>query len=245
MDALTNYYISGNTVVVDASELASKITLNSYIFTGRILPAGSPCLPSVASLTSTQFCFINADASSSVAFELPADSLPYYAGAGDSFDVTNNTPKTIIIRQITSAFDAGVLPAPNGQTIDKPYFQTKKASPGYYNDNPLLPANSTTQGLWHDDYSKAIHGFGRPIYSFAYDDALDQDGTIHDPDNLSPATMRITIGDFSGTNIPDPFTDPLTPTPCSILLEQIAPSITIMLRFRQERPLRMFTVPIA
>lgn len=80
VDALTNYYISGNTVVVDASELASKITLNSYIFTGRILPAGSPCLPSVASLTSTQFCFINADASSSVAFELPADSLPYYAG---------------------------------------------------------------------------------------------------------------------------------------------------------------------
>lgn len=72
----------------------------------------------------------------------------------------------------------------------------------------MLPANSTTQGPWYDDYSKAIHGFGHPIYSFAYDDALDQDGTIHDPDNLSPATMRITIGDFSGTNIPDPFTDP-------------------------------------
>ena len=211
VDALTNYYISGNTVVVDASELGSKVPLTNYIFTGSILPAGSTC-PLVGVLATTQFCFVNGDGTNSVAFELPTDSLPYYAGAGDSFDATNNTPKAIIIRQITSAFDAGLLPAPDGQTIDKPYFDTKKASPGYYNDNPLLPTNSTVQGPWYDDYSKAIHGFGRPIYSFAFDDALDQDGTIHDPDGISPATMRITIGDFTGTDIPDPFTDPNTYT---------------------------------
>tara|TARA_B100000989_G_scaffold293741_1_gene271595 strand:+ start:152 stop:703 length:552 start_codon:yes stop_codon:yes gene_type:complete len=57
----------------------------------------------------------------------------------------------------------------------------------------------------------------RPIYAFAYDDALQQDGTLHDTNVASPAPARLTIGSFSGTNVPNPFVDPNTYTVLNLI----------------------------
>lgn len=189
---LWNYY-QNNTLVIDCSELKSiRPDIENFIFTGKVV--------------GDKFIFTNGIPKDTVSIAKPEHSTPFFAGAGGSFDAENNTPKAIIIRQLTSAFEVGLLPAPDGTTIDKKYFSALKTS--FYQHNKLLPPESTKQGPWYDLYSKALHSFGdkQPVYTFAYDDALGQDGTLHSPNANNPSAS-ITLGDMTGITIPDPYTD--------------------------------------
>lgn len=189
IDALWDYYRTA-TITIDCSELASKIKLNDYQFTGKV--------------EGGHFVFKNKDGSSTVTLTKPDDSRPFFAGAVGSFDAENNTPKAIIIRELTAAFDVGLLPAENGAVLNKIYFNDAKSS--YYTNNQWVPSDS---GPWFDLYAKALHSIGdnQPIYTFAYDDALGQDGTLHDANGSTPSQATIRIGDMRGSNIPNPYDD--------------------------------------
>lgn len=199
-DFLWDYY-STKTLGIDTGELqGAGVKLNDYLFTGKV------------DKDSQRLIFTNAsDPSLRVSFAKPKRSVPWFAGAVDEFDASNNTPKAIIVRQLTSAFDVGLLPAEDAAILDRAYFDRAREEGKYYNENPLLPKDSPT-GPWFDLYSAALHMFGadQPIYTFAYDDALGQDGTLHDPNPLEMSQATITIGDMSGTVIPRPFEDTKT-----------------------------------
>lgn len=185
-------------------------TLNSYIFTGKVD-------------SSDNFAFSNSDGCT-VKLSNP-QSISFFAGAVGTFDAPNNTPKAIIVREITSAFDVGLLPAPDNtvlglsKDIESPagsgehipnmdnYFIKNLHAANYYKDNPL---NTTTgTGPWYDLYSEALHSYGHnhPIYTFAYDDTLGQDGTIHEGTGTNPGKVTVTLHDLTGTVIPDPLVE--------------------------------------
>lgn len=193
IDYLWKYYRT-HKLIVDATEIKDAFRLDDYIFTGQVV--------------GDNFVFNNHANNYQVVITRPETATPFFAGAGDSFDAENNTPKAIIIRQLTSAFEVGLLPTADGIKIDKNYLSNNKTN--YYKDNPLLP--KTIEGPWYDLYSKALHSLGekQPIYTFAYDDALGQDGTLHDPDGDKPSTATLTIGDMTGSVIPNPLQDTQT-----------------------------------
>ncbi|GAB4270418.1 MAG: hypothetical protein Tsb0018_02580 [Opitutales bacterium] len=190
MDVVWDYYRT-NTIRIDCSELINLFAMDDYILTGRVV--------------GDNFEFVNQSGTYSISIPKPDNSMPFFAGAGGVFDAENNTPKAIIVRQITSAFEVGLLPAANNAMVDRAYFDANRDI--FYNNSAFLP--QTEQGPWYDLYSKALHSFGeeQPIYTFAYDDALGQDGTLHDPNANNLSTAVITIGDLSGTNVPNPYAD--------------------------------------
>jgi hypothetical protein len=187
-DFVWDYY-KNNTVSVNVSELKSIAPLDDYIFTGKVN-------------NQNEFVFENQTKTNRVVIAKPKTSIPFFAGAQESFDAENNTPKAIIVRELTSAFEVGLLPAPSGTELSRQYFEKNRAI--YYQGNPFLPKESGKQA-WYDLYSKALHSVGvnEPIYTFAYDDALGQDGTLHDYNSKSPGTVTVTLGDMTGTAIPE------------------------------------------
>lgn len=197
---------NGKTLPVACDDGAFSLT--DYTFTGKIDPI------------TNNFVFKNTDGCE-VKIAKPK-SISFFAGAVGSFDAPNNTPKAIIVRELTSAFDVGLLPAPTGTTFSLPkeVIQDGKYIPNpdnyliknlhaghYYQSNPLL--NSGNTGPWYDLYSKALHEYGHehPIYTFAYDDALGQDGTIHEGNGENPGKVTITLHDLTGTDIPNPLVE--------------------------------------
>ncbi|QFY42478.1 hypothetical protein F6R98_07445 [Candidatus Methylospira mobilis] len=185
----------GNALSVDCSELQGILPLSSYIFTGSVD-------------SQNRFVFTNGNPGENVIINQPQDSVPFFGGSGESFNAANNTPNAIIIRELTSAFEVGLLPAPAGTLLNRAYFSANHGS--FYNNNSLL---SNSGGPWYDLYSKALHGYGtsQPIYTFAYDDALGQDGTLYDSNSSYPG-VTVTLHDMSGTVIPNPYSDPNTYT---------------------------------
>lgn len=185
-------YYQSHSLSVDCTELAAP---NNQIFTGHVNGAN-------------QFVFTAASGSPTVAINLPSNSEPFFAAAGGSFDAQNNTPQAIIIRDLTAATVTGLLPAPSGTILGRNYFASNMSR--YYTANSLLPAAGQTTGPWYDLYSKALHSFGVPIYTFAYDDILGIDGTVAASNTANPA-VTITLADLTGT--PIPHTTPTPPTP--------------------------------
>ena len=140
----------------------------------------------------------------------PSTSIPFFAGAQESFNAANNTPRAIIVRELTSAFEVGLLPAHPDTILNKDYFIKAKTYPGFYKTNEYLPEKAKAgRGPWYDLYSKALHEAAgeSPVYTFAYDDALAQDGTLTDSSGLKPHLAQITIGDLTGVTIPNPKID--------------------------------------
>ncbi|HLF66215.1 MAG TPA: hypothetical protein VI522_01225, partial [Gammaproteobacteria bacterium] len=145
-----------------------------------------------------------------VNLEKPENSVPFFAGAVGTFDHENDTAKSIIVRQLTSAFTVGLLPAPDNTLLDIAYFEANKEK--YYQDNIILTeAGQARGGPWYDLYGRALHSYQKPIYTFAYDDALGQDGTLHVSVHEGITTpTRITVGDMRNQDgivpIPNPYT---------------------------------------
>lgn len=194
IDALWQYYNQkGQTVVIDTSELKGNPDapqLDDYQFIGHVNNKG-------------QFVFSNGNPEHTVTLDKPATKA-FFAGATGVFNASNNTPKAIIVRQLTSAFEVGLLPADNGTVLDHDYFLKMKDD--FYHDNDYLKTGNT--GPWYDLYSRALHSVSgldkEPIYTFAYDDALGQDGTLHDSNADNIGTATITLGNLKGTFIPRP-----------------------------------------
>lgn len=125
------------------------------------------------------------------------DSLKSYNFFGPGtfpFDTPNKTVKSIIVKDITAAFTVNMLPAPNGDTLNKPY-----NSNNFYKTNPLQNA-PTNSGPWYNLYTRAMHSAVPVMYAFAYDDVLGQDGTLSGRDTTQTAV--VTIGDLGDMNIP-------------------------------------------
>ncbi|MCF6807083.1 beta-1,3-glucanase family protein [Thiotrichales bacterium 19S9-12] len=138
----------------------------------------------------------------SVSIPKQTSSRPFFSGAVGDFDAANNTPKAVIVRELSSATVVGLLPAPNGTILNRQYFSNNKDK--YY-------LKGTNAAQHYDLYAKALHSFGNdhPIYTFAYDDALAQDGTLHDPtpNGENPSTAVITLGAVNQdvNNLPNVF----------------------------------------
>jgi len=191
IDTIWKYY-EINTIKVDCSEIAGDKDFNpklkDYLFTGQV--------------KDDKFTFSNSGDEVVLPIAKP-ESISFFAGAQGSFDFPNHTVGAIIARALTAAFDAGLLPADNDITLSKDYFKSKHAD--FYKDNSNL---ETKGGPWFDLYSKAFHNFkGQPIYTFAYDDILGQDGTLHDSNVNNIGKVSVTIGDMTGTKLPDPYID--------------------------------------
>lgn len=183
----TTYYQS-HTLNIDATELSPP---NNQIFTGHVNGAN-------------QFVFTGANGSPTVTINLPSSSYPFFGAAGDSFNTSNNTPQAIIVRDLTSAAITGLLPTSSSNILNSSFFASQRSN--FYTNNPLLPAAGQNTGPWYDLYSKALHSFNSNIYTFAYDDLLGTSGTVAANMSDSPSVV-ISLGDLTGTTIPDPFTD--------------------------------------
>lgn len=179
---------SGNSLTIDMSELAQF--RNAPIFHG--VTEGD------------QFVFTNS-AGVTVRIRKPESSASFFGGAGGSFDAPNNTPEAIIVRQLTSAFEIGLLPRTGDTLLKFVDSNHQQVYAPYYQTNAHWPAHT---GPWYDLYSKALHSFDvdgtQPIYTFAYDDALGQDGTIHvEGDKVQASPLEVTLHDMRGVTIPE------------------------------------------
>ncbi len=186
----------GNKIKIDYSELAGdrdfqpKLS-NEYIFEGHT--------------EGDKFIFSNQGNEKSIEIVKP-HSISFFAGAQGSFSFPNHSIGAIIARELTSAFDAGLLPAEDDALLKKSYFESKKGE--FYKANPNIKGDNSSP--WYDVYSKAFHSFeGQPVYTFAYDDALGQDGTLRNPNKDAIGKVTVKIGDLSGLNIPNPYEDSL------------------------------------
>lgn len=142
-------------------------------------------------------------------------TFPFFAGAQFNDDgEANLTPGAIIVRQFTAAFDVGILPInfTAGNYMTQAYFISQKNLNRYYMPNLEWP---TSNGPFYDLYSKAIHSFkdinnnSYPLYSFAYDDELGQDGTLNTNVEQKNSYLIVTLSNVD-LPIPNPYNDPIT-----------------------------------
>lgn len=189
IDTVWDYYQkdTGNTLKIDVRELAPPNSdPKNYLFEGQVDDAG---------------VWVFKSPLEEVKIEKPNNSIPFFAGDGDTFHHGDNPAKAVLVKNITAAFTVGLLPAPSGTTFSPDYFAAHKNK--YYEHNPILNQDHT--GPWHDLYGKALHDFKLPIYTFAYDDLLAQDGTLHVDKGIATPTV-ITLKNMAGMTIPNPYT---------------------------------------
>lgn len=137
-------------------------------------------------------------------------TFPFFAGAGFNDDgEVNNTAGAIIVRQFTAAFDVGILPInfTAGNYMTQAYFISQKNLNKYYTINTEWGAPGANNGPFYDLYSKAIHSFSHPLYSFAYDDELGQDGTLNTNVEQKNSYLIVTLSNVN-LPIPNPYNDP-------------------------------------
>lgn len=202
-----NFYNAGNQLRIDATEICASFGPG----------CASPSFPAYYHFTGTvdgggNFNFVNDTANFTFTINAPppTNCNPFFAGGGfNDTGEANNTPGAIIIRQFTSAFDVGILPKnfPTGTFMNQAYFVSQKSS--YYTNNPQWGAPGATNGPFYDLYSKALHSFGYPIYTFAYDDELGQDGTLVGNVETLNTSVVITLEGVD-TLVPNPYEDPTT-----------------------------------
>ena len=133
-----------------------------------------------------------------------AISTGFFMPGQEPFSTANHSVKSVIVKNLTAAFSAGLLPADDQVVLNSAFFKAHKDS--YYRDNPLIDNNG---GPWYDLYSKGIHAAIPITYAYAYDDVLGQDGTLNSQNNAEP--IVVTIGNMGGVPIPNPYT-PAGPT---------------------------------
>ena len=196
----TKYGVNGQSYVDEIWDHYKTKTLNIDISELQQVGPNTYCRGQVNS-SSLDFVF-TCDNGETVVLPKQTSSRPFFSGAVGDFDATNNTPKAIIVREFSSASVVGLLPAPDGVVLNRQYFDANKHK--YYLKN-------TSSAQHYDLYAKALHSFGNdhPIYTFAYDDALAQDGTLHDPtpNGENPSTAVITLGAVNQdiNNLPNVF----------------------------------------
>ena len=199
IDSVWDYY-KNKTVKIDCSILQGDDKVDTttkdllekggYIFEGHV--------------EGDNFKFTNKGQTFTLPIGKP-DSVSFFAGSQGTFEFENHTVGAIIAKELTAAFISGLLPTGDGDELNNQYFIDKKAADKFYQDNPYL--KNRDGGPWYDLYSKAFSSFKEDLYTFAYGDALHEDGTLHSPDADNIGKVSVTIGDMTGTTLPDPYID--------------------------------------
>jgi len=200
IDTLINYY-SNNSVYINCTELNES---GMQIFdTYSVTPSqdiGAYFFKGKLDLSNNMWIFTNSPKSPRLPI-IDTIRMGYvktgnFFGPGTTpFDTPNKTVKSIVVKNITSAFTVNMLPAKNGDTLQKKFYNKNL----FYklNTRQNSPINS---GPWYNLYTRAVHGAIPIIYAFAYDDVLGQDGTITTRDTTK--TIKITIGNLGNMIIP-------------------------------------------
>ena len=200
---VVNYYAAGNTLSIDCKEVFPAGTpANVYTFTGTI--------------TNGQFVFQNSPTTGSptvVSIDLAHAPSSQFFGPGQApLDTPNKTVRSVIVKNLTALFSVGLLPAPTGTALSPSYFTTQMTNKTYYKQNSIL-ANPPYQGYqyskgpWYDLYAQAIHQTAaNPVYAFAFDDVLKQDGTLSviNANNDQSQPVMITLGSVDQLEVPQP-----------------------------------------
>lgn len=189
LDFVWNYYQT-HTLQIDAKELCkTACDSEDYLFTGQVDKTGHH--------------FVFTSPLETVVIEKPENSIPFFAGDGGTLLHDNDTAKAVIVKNLTGAFSVGLLPIASG-TLNHDYFKAYDKNK-YYLDNEIITTlASPEQGPWFDLYGKALHSFNEPIYTFAYDDLLAQDGTMHvDRGIAEPTQIIVGVVDMDA---PNPYT---------------------------------------
>ncbi|MCX7122314.1 MAG: beta-1,3-glucanase family protein [Gammaproteobacteria bacterium] len=202
--ALINYYAAGKTLSIDCAEVYPAGTpANEYTFTGTI--------------TNNQFVFQNSPNTGSptvVTIDIANAPSDAFFGPGQApLDTPNKTVRSVIVKNLTALFSVGLLPAPDGTALSPTYFKQQKAAGVYYQKNAILSHSPYTgyshshQGPWYDLYAQAIHQTAaNPVYAFAFDDVLKQDGTLSiiNANNNQSQPVIITLGSVDQLQVPLP-----------------------------------------
>lgn len=169
IDEVWEYYQT-HTLKIDISEITHSPRGTSLCY-GQVDPA------------TNNFIF-TCDNGENVSIPKQTSSLPFFAGAVGDFDAQNGTAKAVIVRELSAATVVGLLPASSDVVLSRYYFEEHKH---------LYYQNNTPAAQHYDLYGKALHSFGADqlTYTFAYDDALAQDGTLHDPGIPGKATITL------------------------------------------------------
>lgn len=205
IDALIDHYKSTkHVVIVDCSELneAGEQVFDSckvspatdpgaYLFYGVMSSDGKSWTftnnPKVCKKKITQVIYIN-----------QANSYDFFAPGVAPFATPDETVESIIVRQLTSAFTVGLLPAPDSTLLGGSYFSNSTYP--FYALDTLLPGATNKNGPWYNLYTRAIHSAVPQLYAFAFDDELGQSGTLT---GTNPAdTATVTIGSMGSTVVP-------------------------------------------
>ena len=215
INALRQYYtITGNNLMIDCSEvdassypeyvqLGSGTDPQAYIFKGSVV--------------GNDFIFKNettiAAHKMTVSIDLSKATSNDFFGPGQSpLDTPDGTIRSVLVKNLTSAFSVGLLPAPTGVTLNSLF---SRAHTNYYTENTILKnkynaytQNGTGIGPWYDLYADAIHQTAaNSVYAFAFDDVLKQDGTIsvHNTGGAYASTpIIITLGSVDHLVVPEP-----------------------------------------
>lgn len=215
VNALIKYYSnSAHAILVNCSEvdspkypeyvkLGNGTDPNAYIFKGYVV--------------GNKFVFTNEPSNPAdsmvVSIDLSkAQSIDFFGPGQAPFDTPNGTVRSVMIKNLTAAFSVGLLPAKGGTTLNN-LFSTSHTN--YYTTNSILKKKynaynqvPTGKGPWFDLYAHAVHSTAAdPVYAFAFDDVLKQDGTIS-VSNSSPgptvAPVIITLGSVDNLVVPSP-----------------------------------------
>ena len=201
IDTLIGYY-SSHTVRINCNELrdAGEEVFDKY----KVSPAqdSGAYLFTSNYISNGLWVFQNNPASGSPIYDtvnMNAVRSSNFFGPGTyPFLTTNKTVISVIIKNITAAFTVGLLPAPDGMTLDSAYLNNTSVYP-YYKSNKQLhsPAKS---GPWYNLYTHALHNAIPQIYAFAFDDVLGQSGTLVSSNNQD--TISVILGDMGKVKIP-------------------------------------------
>jgi len=174
VDTLIKYYKT-NTLYVDCSEIGAGY------YGGKID-------------SNNNWNFTNGTNTTSINMNI-VKTTNFFGPGTVPFDTPNKTVKSILVKNITSAFTVNMLPCVNKDTLEKPFSSTN-----FYKTNPRQNSPAGI-GPWYNLYTRAIHeAIGNSIYGFAYDDVLGQDGTLSGRDTTKAITA--TIGDLGSMYIP-------------------------------------------
>lgn len=132
-----------------------------------------------------------------------AVSAGFFMPGQPPLQTPDKTIYSVLVKNMVGAFSVGLLPTNQGDILSNHYWQTQVKANTYYKPNSHKPFKDNDKyGPWYNLYAKAIHMKIPNIYAYAFDDLLEQSGTIQSSDNTTPVT--VILRDMSGTAIPEP-----------------------------------------
>ena len=210
IDAVWNFYAQpGNVLEIDCKELIwtakNKFILKDINSNGGKLVNKADSFVFRGSVVGNNFVFKNSlPVPDVISIGKPA-SNSVFGGDGGSFTAKALHASSVLVRELASAMNVGLLPLDSSSSVprlNKDFFMQPTISSKFYQANPLLPAALLKKGLWYNVYSKLLHNFKRPLYTYAFDDALGLDGTLSTGNVANPPVGSVVIGDMRGTVLP-------------------------------------------